>query len=122
MLSFIGRAGILVRPNTLVYGLVGPTEGHFTRDTGEAQTANRNVWQLGVSAGGGIEHKFNSNWSFIAEYRYLHFNVDSAGSTGSASFLTNTSSNTTATNKTAVTAQTHVGVNVGKIGIVYRIT
>jgi opacity protein-like surface antigen len=72
--GLVGRAGFLVRPNLLLYGLAGLEFGHFIfpDDDDTFGTANRN-WAVGYTAGAGLEARFDDHWSLRAEYRYLHF-------------------------------------------------
>lgn len=117
MLSIIGRAGFLARPNTLIYGLAGPTEGNFViPDAAEGVRANKSQWQLGYSAGGGLEHKFNENWSVVAEYRHMHFHIN----TQLVTSMPSTTPTSATTNVVSTYWSSNIGMNVGKIGIVFR--
>lgn len=124
MFSIIGRAGFLVRPNTMVYALAGPTEGRFELSyVNNVDFKNQTQWQLGVSAGGGVEHKFNQNWSVIAEYRYLHFKVESDGKRVNDFNAPNAGDPTLirAFNLFYNTSQKiNVNMNIGKVGLVFR--
>ena len=60
-----GRAGYLVNPNTLVYGLAGYTEAHFDMPKG-AQKSDFSGW----TAGAGIETNLGGSWFLKGEYRF----------------------------------------------------
>ena len=132
MFSFIGRAGFLAKPNTLIYALVGATEGNFfTVDTsnntagGSTATENkRSQWQLGLTAGGGVEYKLSEHWSLLGEYRYLHFNFNQNGSLSSTTKNTNQLTHAPSSETSSISSQnTHsnFNFNLGQIGIVYRV-
>jgi opacity protein-like surface antigen len=122
MLSIIGRAGFIARPDTMIYGLVGPTEGHFVIPDGfDSNQFNKSQWTVGLSSGAGLEHKFNENWSVIAEYRYIYFNLDnSKGNTNQPTESNNGSAVTVTTSNIVTTWKTNFDMNIGKIGIVFR--
>ncbi len=72
----VGRVGVLVTPDILLYGLGGLALGHFVYPdgVGEDTAGGKNgKWVAGYTAGAGGEVKLNDNWSLRAEYRYLHF-------------------------------------------------
>ncbi len=120
MISLIGRAGILIKPNILMYGLLGATEGDFYQPYTTETTGSRSSWNIGLNAGTGFEYKFNRNWSFMAEYRYMHFSFNSSGaSDNNGANYSNTYYGIT--NNTNVSdTHTNMGLNMGKIGIVFR--
>jgi len=60
-----GRAGYLVNPNTLVYGLAGYTQAHFDLPSG----AQNNTFS-GWTAGAGIETSLGGAWFLKGEYRF----------------------------------------------------
>jgi outer membrane immunogenic protein len=60
-----GRAGYLVNPNTLVYGLGGYTEAHFDLPTGA-----HNSTFTGWTAGAGFETSIAGPWYLKGEYRF----------------------------------------------------
>ena len=72
--GLVGRAGFLVQPNLLLYGLAGLEFGHFIFPDADDTfgSANRN-WASGYTAGAGLEARYDDHWSLRAEYRYLHF-------------------------------------------------
>jgi outer membrane immunogenic protein len=76
MVSALGRVGVLAEPSTLVYAIAGVTLAHFdyqnVTDNPFYQPGER-YWAVGGSAGAGIEHKIDQNWSVRAEYRYTRF-------------------------------------------------
>jgi len=131
-LSAIARVGYLTQPNILVYGLFGATEGNFIisdftafNNINSTTPSNKSLWKLGYSAGGGIEHKFNSNWSAIAEYRYIQINnIKLDTYTSVPTQLTTNNLNlisTTNTSEVTTSTRNNFNMNVGKIGILYRI-
>lgn len=125
MFSFIGRAGMLAAPDTMVYGLVGLTEGHFVLpDSFDVAGGRRGQWEEGVTAGVGVEHKLNEHWSLLAEYRYMHFDIDRSSSTSSNSTQTTVTTSVTQTTLFSSnfrrTTDTDMNFNAGRIGIVYR--
>jgi len=69
-----GRAGLVVAPNTLVYGLVG-----WTRlDTGDLTLVGGNLvasvpTMEGWTFGGGVDVALTPNIRLGAQYRYTHF-------------------------------------------------
>jgi len=130
ILSVICRGGVLIIPNALVYGLVGPTEGNFSipdAPSYELETTSKNIWKLGISAGAGLEYKWSDHWSFLAEYRYLGFNnINSIGSRSSpTASLSGSAAGSTSvvrgTNTATNSSQSSLNMNIGKIGVVYRI-
>lgn len=134
MFSFVGRAGYLAKPNTLLYALVGGTEGNFVlvennsggaAGGGGGATGNKlNQWQLGLTAGGGIEYKLSEHWSLLGEYRYLHFSFNQSGSLTSSSNTSNqlTQTPTFAGNTSSnQNTRSNFNFNLGQIGIVYRV-
>ena len=76
MVSALARAGWLVTPTTLTYGLAGWTGAQF-----DYQNLTDNLffqpkdgfWANGITVGGGLEQKLDTNWSIRAEYRYTNF-------------------------------------------------
>ncbi len=60
-----GRAGYLVNPSTLVYGLAGYTEAHFDLPQG-AHNSDFSGW----TAGAGIETGLGGPWYLKGEYRF----------------------------------------------------
>jgi len=72
--TVFARAGYLVSPNFLAYGLLG-----YTRAKGEAnasfegESESGSVTLSGATFGLGGEYKFSSNWSGYAEYAYTDF-------------------------------------------------
>src|SRR5258705_55544 len=77
MVGAIGRAGYLVTPNVLLYGLGGLELGHFTYPDSDDRFGGRNgKWVAGYTAGAGGAVKLTDNCSLRGEYRYLHFDVN----------------------------------------------
>lgn len=124
ILSVVARAGFLARPDTLVYGLVGPSDGNFViPNSTESTLFNKNQWKLGVNAGVGVEHKFNNNWSLLAEYRYLYFNnINNYSNTNltSTTVAVTTLLVTTSTASNQLSWNNNFSMNIGKIGVAFR--
>jgi opacity protein-like surface antigen len=117
----IGRAGYLVTPDVLIYGLGGLALGHFTYPDGGFRRSDANgKWVAGYTVGAGGEVKLSNNWSLRGEYRYLHFGFDrnERDSTSFASQSTGSSS-TSATNE-SVARNINADFHTGKVGLVYR--
>ncbi|GLH78312.1 hypothetical protein SSBR45G_32210 [Bradyrhizobium sp. SSBR45G] len=78
MTSALLRAGVLVDPQTLLYGLGGWTfaklDARNLTDNAFFQP-NETVWVNGPMAGLGLERKLGAHWSFRTEYRYTKFNA-----------------------------------------------
>jgi outer membrane immunogenic protein len=76
---FVGaRAGVLVAPKTLVYGLVGYTETIDGQLAFKAIATTQFKDIAGLTYGGGVEHLFAQGWSMKAEYRYVQFGDETA--------------------------------------------
>lgn len=105
--GLVGRAGFLVRPNLLLYGLAGIEFGHFIfpDDDDTFGTANRN-WAVGYTAGAGLEARYDDHWSLRAEYRYLHFATARSEVRDIGTYLSSIRHN-------------NFDMHVGKIGLVY---
>jgi outer membrane immunogenic protein len=72
-----GRAGFLLTPRTLVYGLAGWTalDGGVTFNLAD----KTDLGDLkGLTYGGGIEQVISGGWSLKLEYRYIQFGDDTA--------------------------------------------
>jgi outer membrane immunogenic protein len=63
-----GRAGYLVAPNTLGYGVVGWERGRFELNTA---SSNDKAWLDGLRLGAGVEHKLTQNISLRGEFDYI---------------------------------------------------
>ena len=120
MFSLIGRAGILIKPNILMYGLIGATEGDFSQPYTVETTAPRSSWNIGLNAGTGFEYKFNRNWSLMAEYRYMHFSFNASGASDSKGANYSANYYAISNNTSALDTHTNMDINMGKIGIVFR--
>ncbi|BCA94468.1 hypothetical protein TUM19329_08290 [Legionella antarctica] len=114
MISLIGRVGILAKPNTLVYGLVGPTEAKYLLST-------RRDWKLGVTSGAGFEHKFNEHWSVLAEYRFTHLNFNDLNDQNVTNSAFGTNLTSVTTTGLLQTVQRNLNINAGNFAVVYRI-
>lgn len=89
--------------------------------TSSAFGDERGLWELGYTAGAGLEYRLNNNWSLRGEYRFIHFDIDRDPSTSTGS--STTSSGTTSSGGTTsfdADFDTDFDFNMGKIGIVYR--
>jgi outer membrane immunogenic protein len=69
-----GRAGYLVNPETLVYGLAAYTQGNFDLPLHLSGSTPD-----GYTVGGGIETRLGGNWFLKGEYRYTHFSEETLG-------------------------------------------
>ena len=87
-----GRAGILVNPNVLVYGLGGFTQMRLQNwsitevGVGSFQEPSHTV--SGYTIGGGVEYRLTNNVSLRGEYRYA--NLGSATTVDTANSLVST--------------------------------
>ncbi len=81
MVSISGRAGWLVSPETMLYGLAGWTHSEYrTKITfirGQTLKAHQNY--DGFHVGAGIETKLTENLTARAEYRYVDFGREDWG-------------------------------------------
>jgi len=75
--SIGGRAGVLVNPSTLAYGLVAYQHTDFD-DAGAGLISDLS----GVAVGGGIETVFSPGWSLRAEYRFVSYDDKDLGGVG----------------------------------------
>jgi opacity protein-like surface antigen len=64
--SALGRVGVLLDPQDLVYGIGGYTRGGF-------EWSNRTFGLNGATVGAGWEHEIAPSWTLKAEYRYTAF-------------------------------------------------
>jgi opacity protein-like surface antigen len=119
--GLIGRAGYLVTPNVLLYGLGGLELGHFTYPDGDDRVGGKNgKWVAGYTAGAGGEVKLTDNWSLRGEYRNLHFGVNRNETSSSSQTLVQGGITSPSTNSDAAARQTNADFHVGKVGLVYR--
>ena len=84
MVSALARAGWLVSPTTLTYGLTGWTGAEFDYQNVSffSNQPEEGFWANGITVGGGVEQKLDANWSIRAEYRYTDFlNANVSGNT-----------------------------------------
>jgi opacity protein-like surface antigen len=119
--GLIGRAGYLVTPDILLYGLGGLALGNFVYPDGRDIVGGKNSkWVAGYTAGAGGEVRLNDNWSLRAEYRYLHFDVErNEAIAGSQAQVQGTNTNVSA-GSVAGARQTSADFHLGKVGVVYR--
>jgi len=121
MVGAIGRAGYLVTPNVLLYGLGGLQLGHFTYPDSNDRFGGKNgKWVAGYAVGAGGEVKLTDNWSLRGEYRYLHFDVNRNEANSSSETFVQGATTSTFTNSTATARQTNADFYLGKVGLVYR--
>lgn len=66
--SIGGRAGFLITPQTLAYGLVAYQESDFD-DAGTGIISDLS----GIAFGGGLETEFSPGWRLRGEYRYVDY-------------------------------------------------
>jgi opacity protein-like surface antigen len=119
--AVIGRAGFLVTPDILLYGLGGLSLGHFVHPDGSDFTNGKNgKWVAGYTAGAGGEVKLNDNWSLRAEYRYLHFDFDRDDASSSSSASTSATSTSSSLSTGTTNRQVRADFHTGKVGIVYK--
>jgi outer membrane immunogenic protein len=69
------RLGLLATPDTLIYALIGYTQGEYTLEDWSKDVA-------GWSVGGGIETRLTENWSLKGEYRFTQFDEETLFSAG----------------------------------------
>jgi opacity protein-like surface antigen len=121
LVGAIGRAGYLVTPNVLLYGLGGLALGHFTYPDGDDRFGGKNgKWVAGYTVGAGGEVKLTDNWSLRGEYRYLHFDVNRNEADSSSSSSVQGATTSTFTSSDATARQTNADFHLGKVGLVYR--
>lgn len=72
------RAGALLTPKTLLYGLVGYTrlDGSFLYDAGFVDTFKADL--KGLTLGGGFEQMLKDGWAIKGEYRWVDLGDDRA--------------------------------------------
>jgi opacity protein-like surface antigen len=66
--SIGARAGLLITPHTLAYGLLAYQESDFD-DAGTGLISSLS----GVAVGGGLETEFSPGWRLRGEYRYVDY-------------------------------------------------
>ena len=84
-LSLIARGGVVVTPNTLLYGLAGWSIQHYVAEvSGVAENsdtfdATRSGYMNGPTVGAGLEYLFrhHPHLSLKGEYRFTHFSAPS---------------------------------------------
>lgn len=84
------RAGILARPDTLIYGKLGYTNARFDILAGNTNVETRDRFKLdGWRIGAGAEHALSPNSYVKLEYRYSNYekgDIDYANGASSATF------------------------------------
>ncbi|TGN84336.1 hypothetical protein EOW77_0023125 [Bradyrhizobium yuanmingense] len=117
----IGRAGYLVTPNVLLYGLGGLALGHFTYADGDFSRSDASgKWVAGYTVGAGGEVKLTGNWSLRGEYRYAHYGFGRNESSNSTSSSQSAGSSSTSVSADRTTRQINADFHTGRIGMVYR--
>ncbi len=87
------RAGILVQPNTLVYGTVGLASAEIEASGAlVGRSSDKRVW--GVVVGGGIETTLDSRWFARVEYLYADYEDESFRQVGGGSLKVDLDSST----------------------------
>ena len=119
MVSFLGRAGLLLDDKALVYAIGGWTLADFqTRnleDNSFYQTP-QSFRASGWTAGGGFERKIDAHWSARAEYRYTDFRT--ANLPGFYNFTADFNG-TPSEQSFARQAQFRQTMHVGRVGVAY---
>jgi opacity protein-like surface antigen len=119
--GLVGRAGYLVTPDVLLYGLGGLELGHFVYPDGNDRFGGSNgKWVAGYTVGGGGEVKLTDNWSLRGEYRYLHFNVNRNEASSSSATSVQGANTTAIVESEAAARRTSADFHLGKVGLVYR--
>lgn len=120
-IGLVARAGYLVTPCILAYGLVGVLEGNFVAPENDDPTGGRrSQWETGYTLGAGLEYKFNPNWSLFAEYRFIHFDIDRNQSTVNSSLQFQPDNRFLNQGKFSQHSSTALNFNMGNIGVVFR--
>jgi opacity protein-like surface antigen len=110
-LNLLGRAGFLITPNTLLYGIGGVSFGNFS---------SADKWETGYTAGGGVEQRVNANWLVRLEYRYAHFTLDRDVTASASSTSTAGASTSALTTSVTQNISTDFDVHMGKVGVIYQ--
>ncbi|HXH45002.1 MAG TPA: outer membrane beta-barrel protein [Bradyrhizobium sp.] len=117
----IGRAGYLVTPNVLIYGLGGLALGHFTYADGDFSRSDANgKWVAGYTLGAGGEVKLTDNWSLRGEYRYAHYGFGRSESSNFTSTSQSAGFSSSSVSADSTNRQINADFHTGKIGMVYR--
>jgi opacity protein-like surface antigen len=108
--SALGRLGVLIDPQNLVYGIGGYTRGGF-------EWGSRTFGLNGATVGAGWEHEIAPTWTLKAEYRYTAFAdkdiTRATASTSTNTFVSTTGVVTTNVSNFAASPLDHVsGVNL----------
>ncbi|WP_314963980.1 outer membrane protein [Bradyrhizobium cosmicum] len=115
----IGRAGYLVTPKLLLYGLGGLALGHFTFPDSANVSGPNGKWVAGYTAGLGGEFKLTQRWSLRGEYRYTHFDISRAAASASSSTRIQGATTILRSNADTTSQQTSADLHIAKIGAVY---
>ncbi|PJD91496.1 MAG: hypothetical protein CK424_06725 [Legionella sp.] len=122
MFSFLGRGGFLLEPHTYFFGLVGGTEANMTIPNGtDPIGSRRSWWVLGWTAGTGVEYRITEHWSFLGEYRYTALNYTLHWENPNSNTRVDSVQTNVNTNNNYADSQASLNLNLGKIGVVYRI-
>ncbi|MDF0520475.1 outer membrane beta-barrel protein [Bradyrhizobium yuanmingense] len=119
--GLIGRAGYLVTPNVLLYGLGGLALGHFTAPDGNILRGDVDgKWVAGYTVGAGGEVKLTGNWSLRGEYRYTHYGFSRNETSSFSSSAQSTGSSSASSSVDSTNRQINADFHTGRIGMVYR--
>ncbi|MFK4487807.1 opacity protein-like surface antigen [Bradyrhizobium sp. USDA 336] len=119
--GLIGRAGYLVTPDVLLYGLGGLALGHFTYPDGDFSRSDANgKWVAGYTLGAGGEVKLAGNWSLRGEYRYTHYGFSRNETSSFSSSSQSTGSSSASSSVDSTNRQINADFHTGRIGMVYR--
>ncbi len=77
-----GRAGVLVTPKTLLFGMAGYAWADMDLPVTGAGGGSRSEVFDGWQFGGGVEHKFDGIWSTRLDYLYTNLDSDSVAYLG----------------------------------------
>jgi opacity protein-like surface antigen len=122
MVALVGRAGVLVGENILLYGIGGVVGGQFVvPDSDDPFGGEREQWEMGYTVGAGGEVKLGCcNWSLRAEYRFYQFDYDRNRSNSDSQVTVQNLTTQTNENQFSRHASTDLDLHTGKVGVVYR--
>jgi opacity protein-like surface antigen len=87
-IDLVLKAGVLVAPRTLVYGIAGPSFAKGTVKAGVGIDGHPDLrldyeddqWSAGWVLGGGVQHYFADDWSFNIQGDYRRHEFDASES------------------------------------------
>ncbi|MFB6414401.1 outer membrane protein [Bradyrhizobium tunisiense] len=115
----IGRAGYLVTPKLMLYGVGGLALGHFTLPDPGNFSGPDGKWVAGYTAGAGAEFRLTQRWSLRGEYRYMHFDIDRSETGTSSSTQVQGATTILRSNADSTSRKTSADFHIAKIGAVY---